>query len=113
MCIRDRSGSGDVILGDVRTEHLEVAIAGSGDVWVAGVTAEQEIRLSGSGSYDAAELGSQAAKIKIAGSGDAEIHATETLNAQLSGSGEIKYRGKPNITSRVSGSGGLIALEAR
>jgi hypothetical protein len=99
------SGSGSVKATNVDTDRLSGSISGSGSATLAGRADSVDLRISGSGSYDAANLQSKSAKVSISGSGDAVVNATDSLDASVSGSGSVHYVGKPSVRSHVSGSG--------
>ncbi|SDJ99460.1 Putative auto-transporter adhesin, head GIN domain [Catalinimonas alkaloidigena] len=100
------SGSGDIELADVQTDHLEVSMSGSGDLEIAGRAREQDLRVSGSGDIEAFGLKSERAHVSISGSSDINLNVSESLEASVSGSGDIRYKGQPRIERmRVSGSG--------
>jgi hypothetical protein len=100
-------GSGDVTATRLDGDALTVAIAGAGDVRVAGRADDLTFSISGSGSLDAAQLQAKRAKVAIAGSGNATVNASDTLDARISGSGDVTYIGAPQVTSHVAGSGSI------
>jgi len=104
----DVSGSGDMDL-EIFYTRLLVESSGSGDFQIIGKIVDQEIRMSGSGSYEAWELDSEICDIRISGSGDASVFASELLKAEIRGSGNIKYYGDPRIESSVTGSGDIVS----
>jgi len=63
------SGSGSVIADDVQVGALRSDISGSGSVELGGSADEQDIRVSGSGRYEAAGLTSEKVSAEISGSG--------------------------------------------
>jgi hypothetical protein len=98
--------------GDVKADHLEgpsltVAIAGSGDVKLAGSVDDLAVSSKGSGDVDAGGLAAKHAKVVMSGSGDATINASDTLDVHMSGSGSLRYRGSPKLTQDVHGSGSV------
>jgi hypothetical protein len=106
------TGSGNVTLSDFAAQRLTVELAGSGNVLLAGRVAEQDITLSGSGSYQAGTLTSTNAAIRITGAGNAELQVSDVLQAEMQGVGTIRYRGHPHtVEQSVSGVGTIIAVE--
>ena len=67
---------------------LEVAMMGSGDVAMKGVSA-------------------RVGKVTILGSGDVEVRVSESLEAEIFGSGDLLYYGKPKTSTSVMGSGDI------
>jgi hypothetical protein len=103
----DISGSGKADAKGLDPDHLRIKISGSGEVSAQGTANDLELRISGSGGYRGAAMGSKRATIDISGSGSAVIAASETLKADVSGSGSIEYVGDPQVTQHVSGSGSV------
>jgi len=104
----DIDGSGDMDLEIFYTQLL-VDSNGSGDFQLFGDVVDQNVRMSGSGNYDAWEMTSENCDIRISGSGDASVFASEFLKAEIRGSGNIKYYGNPRVESSVTGSGDIIS----
>jgi hypothetical protein len=102
------SGSGSVKAQGVKLQTLRVDISGSGTVNLSGSTVEQNIELSGSGRYQAAELVSQKASADISGSGEVAVTVSRELKVDISGSGTVTYSGDPSVQQSVSGSGKVI-----
>jgi hypothetical protein len=102
-------GSGDVRFDDVDVETLDLSIAGSGDVEIAGSADRQRVSIEGSGRYTADELTSREAQIGLEGSGDATLTVTRTLDAHVQGSGSVTHAGGAHVTSDVDGSGRVSA----
>ena len=122
------SGSGDIVSRDpIKTDELDIAVAGSGDIRLqvdatesnAAVSGSGDIELSGtsktfeaavagSGDIKAYDLESEKAELKISGSGTIHASVASELYARISGSGNIKYKGNPRIEDvKVSGSGNV------
>jgi hypothetical protein len=89
------------------TDGWQAHISGSGDVVVTGQTPQQELSISGSGSYFANEFASGVARVHISGSGSASIQVHERLEVHVSGSGSLRYTGQPQVSKSISGSGSV------
>ncbi len=101
------AGSGDVII-DVEANSVDGSLAGSGDLTLKGKTNDLEASLSGSGDIHAFELDANNTVVSIAGSGDAEVVSNKSIKARVSGSGDIEYKGNPSKEdTKVSGSGSI------
>lgn len=107
------SGSGKIYVGQLDTDHCESHISGSGRVELGGRADSQNLRVSGSGDYRAADLRSRSADIRISGSGDATVWVSERLDTSISGSGSVSYYGAPRISKSVSGSGKIRGLGSK
>jgi len=101
------SGSGAITANAVAAETVNAVISGSGTIGVAGKSARQDVEISGSGRYEAADLVSPDVEVLVSGSGRADVTATDSLTVTVSGSGSVTYGGDPSVTSRISGSGSV------
>jgi hypothetical protein len=99
------AGSGDMVL-DIDANSVEGSLAGSGDITLKGNTNDLVLKLAGSGDIQAFGLQANNTKASIAGSGDIEVVSNKSLYARVSGSGDIEYKGNPDKEdTKVSGSG--------
>ena len=102
------SGSGDVVVNNLKAEFFEYAVSGSGDLSANGEVKELELTISGSGDIDASDLKAEDVYAKISGSGDIKLYASNLLDGHISGSGDITYYGNPKQVDRmISGSGSM------
>jgi hypothetical protein len=65
------------------------------------------LTLSGFGTFEAPELESQTAEVRISGAGSATVRVTDNLKANVSGAGSIDYYGSPAVDRNVSGAGSI------
>lgn len=103
------NGSGDVDLG-VDVDHVKSNISGSGSVFLEGLTATSDFKITGSGKVHAFDLLSAASEIRISGSGDAEVNVLDQLEVNISGSGDVRYKGTAAVQSNISGSGKIVKV---
>ena len=89
----------------IETDRLAVTISGAGNVKADGTADEQEVDISGTGTYLAENLQSREVEINVAGAGSAIVNAKEKLDAKISGVGSIEYVGNPKIQQTISGAG--------
>ncbi|HVF65931.1 MAG TPA: head GIN domain-containing protein [Casimicrobiaceae bacterium] len=94
----------------MKLDALDVAalrFTGSGAVKsdIAGRANEQEVVLSGAGTYRARDLASSTVSVSVSGAGNVVVQARDKLDATISGAGAIDYYGDPQVTRRVSGAG--------
>jgi hypothetical protein len=107
----DLEASGDVHVAELTVRQFALRMAGSGDVTIArGQADSQRLAIDGSGRYLAPQLASRRATVQIDGSGSAEIAVRDTLDAEIGGSGEIGYRGAPALRQRITGAGRVARL---
>lgn len=99
------SGSGDVEVTGLSGPSFTGKVSGSGEIKAEGVTSEVEASISGSGDIDFGKLTALKAKVSVSGSGDILVNASKSLTASVSGSGDIRYLGSPTVAKKISGSG--------
>lgn len=105
------SGSGNVVLAGVTAEELDADISGSGNIYISGgVVTNEEVNISGSGNIEIDDLTANNSNAKISGSGSISVWVLEQLDATISGSGDIKYKGNPIVNTNISGSGSVIHI---
>lgn len=105
------SGSTRISFSRLEAEDVEARVSGSGRIALTGNAAQQDIKVSGSGSVDASQLVGKTARINVSGSGGAKTAVTATLDVKISGSGNVTYTGSPKITKSITGSGKLTKAE--
>lgn len=117
LCSVNIIGSGDFTAnGTVKTDKLNLDIAGSGDIDIKKVAADKlTANVAGSGEIDIENV-SECGNItfSVAGSGEIEAYLNNCKNMRCSvaGSGEIKLKGKvTNYYSSVVGTGEIDRRE--
>lgn len=98
------AGSGNMHF-DVNTPSINSSISGTGDIYISGETRESKINIAGSGNYHADDLKSESARVDIAGTGDAHLFAENALDIHIAGVGNVYYKGNPSITQNIAGTG--------
>lgn len=106
------AGSGSFACNDtLRSNHLSLAIAGSGDIKAKHIEAKEvEIAIAGSGDVEAALAHVDKTDISIAGSGDVDVDfkACKSVYASILGSGDISLGGEvESLTKDIAGSGDI------
>src|SRR6056297_2824087 len=103
------SGSGDIVgKTTLKSETLDTAMSGSGDITLSGNTTDFSATISGSGDIKAFDLAADNVDATVSGSADIKVTANKMLKARVSGSGDITYRGNPEkIDTKTSGSGDI------
>lgn len=107
------SGPATMTFGTLTVNTLKVDMAGVGSIDLAGKCLEQNITLSGAGSYKASRLESDRTAVKLSGVGSATLLVNESLDASISGAGVVEYYGNPKISQKISGIGVLKYLGTR
>lgn len=107
------SGSGDIELNKMEgCPKIDAGITGSGDIRLEGETPDLEIldiRITGSGNFEAYPAITSEAFISILGSGDCYVSTNDYLDVHISGSGDVYYKGTPEVDLKVTGSGNVIS----
>jgi len=104
------AGLGNVTLEQVDGERLIIRLSGAGSIEAAGRLTEQDINVSGAGSYDAGDLLSERASINLSGAGDAVLWVTDVLDVSITGLGNVSYYGDPAVQQSITGLGNIKAL---
>jgi hypothetical protein len=101
----DFAGACKLKIGDLQATKLRLDGAGAIKAEIAGKVTDQDIDLSGAGSYLAAELVSDTAGVRVSGAGKAIVNAKTLLRADISGAGLVEYTGNPRLEQEISGIG--------
>ena len=101
----DVAGATKLHIGDLQAARLRLDGAGATKADIAGKVTQQDIDLSGAGSYEASRLVSDDAKIDVSGAGKALVNVRRTLKVDLSGAGKVEYIGDPELRQSISGIG--------
>lgn len=105
---------GDVQLGRLDQDRLNLAISGTGRASAEGRIERVDLAISGSGDADLGRAAVQRANIHISGSGNAAISPREEANVRVSGSGNVRMASSPpRLHQSVSGSGGVRIADSR
>jgi len=109
----DISGSGSILISDLKAEEISSEVSGSGSIKLSGKeqVSMHKMEVSGSGDIYVNELKTADVNVNISGSGTCKVFATEKLRVDVSGSGDVYYVGKPVINADVSGSGKVKELK--
>lgn len=98
------SGSSDVTI-NVKAKELICRSSGSSRFNMSGAVDRQQVDISGSATYTAADLASKTCFIDISGSGNGSVNVSNLLDVRISGSGDVSYIGNPTVRQSISGSG--------
>ena len=98
-------GPGRLIVGQVTTDRLSVAMLGTGSMTLSGTAKQAQMTLSGAGSVDAGALAIDALVSDSEGTGDHIFRAVRTAEITVRGIGKTVVLGKPACTVRNAGSG--------
>jgi len=104
------AGSTRVEAEEIDAERLEVSLAGSGRMRLAGRARDLSVSIAGSGDLDLRDLAASQAEVSITGSGDVRLQASDRLEVSIAGSGRVAYLGAPEVSSSIAGSGEVVSL---
>lgn len=107
------TGAGSIQVGHLEAQELDAEVEGAGTIAVAGRVTEQDISMPGAGAYQARDLESQVAIVRLSGVGKASVWVHETLDARLTGVGNLEYFGSPEVSLERIGIGALTHRGAR
>ena len=107
------SGTGDIIINQLRADEVTVNHTGVGTIQLTGETDQQEVVASGTGDYDGADLVSRTATVEASGLADVTVNVTDDLQITVSESGAVAFYGSPTVDQDVSDSGDVTALGPR
>ena len=104
------TGASSAEFHDFVASRLNTSIPGAGKVVLSGEVQEQQINLTGAGSFDGAELKSQKAKVNLTGVGSAKVWVTDELDVTITGMGSVNYYGEPRIKQSIALMGSIKSL---
>jgi len=102
------SSSGDADIEGIQADQITADLSSSGGILIQGTAKQLDLNVTSSGSFQAADLQVQDAKVSLSSSGEATVWVAENLNANISSSGNLSYYGNPTVSQNTSSSGRLI-----
>ena len=108
----DVDGSAQVALDGLQATSLRVACSGGGAFALSGAVDRQEVVIEGAGDYQATELASRTATVRIVGAGQVAVQVAESLDASIEGAGVVEYAGQPTVVQHVTGAGVVRQIES-
>lgn len=102
------AGSGRATLDGLNLDNLQLAVHGSGQVKATGRAERVELDVAGSGDVDMAGVAVRRANIRIAGSGNVDMSPRDEASLVVAGSGNVRMASRPSkLNQIVTGSGGV------
>ena len=108
----DASGGSSLRVEALAATRLDVSGSGALDARIAGTVDDENVSISGAGSYHAEDLRAQRAKVDVSGVASVVLRVEQTLDASISGAGNVDYYGNPEVKEAVSGIGRVRHREA-
>jgi putative autotransporter adhesin-like protein len=103
----DLNGAGGIKFENLSLKSLEADLSGVGSLEASGKVDTLDVRVDGMGSFEAAQLQSQDATVKLDGVGSANVWADGKLAAYVNGLGSINYYGRAQVSKSVNGLGSV------
>ena len=104
-------GSGTIALTGIDTNRLTVSIGGNGVVHASGSADRLDVALAGTGDAELRGLTAKAVRVTVTGSGHVVVTATRRLDAAVPGTGSIGYAGDPpHVTTSITGTGAITPV---
>jgi len=100
-------GPGRLIVGQISTDRLQVAMVGNGTMTLGGAAKNAQMTLSGAGAVDAGALSVDELISDSEGAGDHILRAVKSAAITARGIGKTVVLGKPVCTVRNVGSGSV------
>jgi hypothetical protein len=97
------NGAGKIEIDDLTSDELSVHINGTATIELGGEVSEQTVDINGTGNYQAADMQSSSAQIKIQGLGNARVWVVDVLTLTINGGGSVSYYGSPELSQEVNG----------
>jgi Putative auto-transporter adhesin, head GIN domain len=105
-------GSGQMLLGHLDQDALDLVIGGSGSASADGRVGHLKVVIGGSGKIDFAKVASADAKVTIAGSGNVAVAPKDEASVTITGSGEVRMQTRPaHMHSVIMGSGRILLAD--
>ena len=101
--ILEARGSSSISIANLTATALQVTLAGSSKMSLAGTVERQDVTLQGTSVYDAGNLVSTDATVTASDTAQAVVHVNATLTATASGVAKIVYSGDAAVTPNTSG----------
>jgi hypothetical protein len=104
------SGTGSIIIDELTATDLVADAEGTGEIKLAGAVETQQVMQVGTGDYDASDLKSQTASVRVTGTGSVVLWVRDSLDVKITGVSKVSYYGSPNVTQSIAGTGSLTSL---
>jgi hypothetical protein len=99
------SGGATLVIVDLQASTLRVDGSGALKADIAGHVDDEQVFISGAGTYRAERLRATNATVNVSGVGNVVVNVERKLRANISGAGLIEYVGDPEVIENVNGIG--------
>jgi hypothetical protein len=107
------NGKGRLILENINTRELDIALHGKGEVEATGTAEDVDLTMAGDGEAHLGKLAAKSVEVRIAGNGDAEIAPEDEADIMIAGSGVIRLLTQPrSLEQTILGSGKIVQAPA-
>ena len=101
------TGDADAQVRKLATDRLKTSITGDARIRIDGTADQQEVSITGDGTYDGTFLASKSAKVSITGDGKLDLDVSDSLDVKILGDGTINYKGDPKVSRSIVGDGNI------
>jgi len=106
------SGSDDVKIHEIYTDHFSLLLEGAGDIELTGYAKIFDADISGSGDLESRGLKTVETYLNISGTSSANVHAAGVLSVNIVGIADVYYTGDPiEVHKDILGAGSLNKIE--
>jgi len=102
------TADGHVVDTDLRIDHLDLTLAGNGDILLEGTSNSGDFDIGGNGDLEASDLVLQDLYVDLHGNGDASVTVENSIDGIVSGNGTLVVYGFPDGDVSVDGQGEVI-----
>lgn len=89
----------------LNVNQFYATLLGDANLVAEGYAKNQNVKVTGDGTYRARNLQSEQADLNISGSGEMAVNVSDRLFVKVRGKGKITYKGTPTIMPDVMGNG--------
>lgn len=97
LLIKARGAGSDYRLVGLSVRELTVDVRGAVNAVVAGRAERQNVDIAGAGNYDATQLSTTMADLRLRGANSSEVWVTDRLDVDIVGTSSVTYRGNPEV----------------
>jgi len=95
----------------ITASTLDIGLSSGAQLTLSGTVESQNVNLSSGVQYQAANLISKYAVIRVSSGAIAKVNVSDNLDVNVSSGGTVEYSGNPSITSNISSGGSLKGID--
>lgn len=102
------AGFGTLRIDAVKTDRLDVAMTGGGQLIIAGDVSDVRVELQGSSVFESPDLTADKLTLVQRGPASSQMHVSREANITNNGMGRILVTGRPNCNVRTDGAADIV-----